>query len=95
MSENCFTGFRMSFKDRDVTYDKFVKDLSAKIVSMMRQNEKDPPIISQRKAWRIFGRANVERWVATDKIVPCKRPGRIEYKTAELRRLQNVAQDYF
>ncbi len=85
----------MSFADRQVTYDTFVKDLAAQMISQLRRAEKMPPVISQRQAWKQFGKANVERWVATDKIIPCKRPGRIEYKTADLIRLQNVAQDYF
>ena len=43
----------------------------------------------------MFGRRNVERWKRQGKIVPCKRPGKVEYRTAELRFLQRTVQDYF
>jgi hypothetical protein len=41
-----------------------------------------------------FGRVNVERWRREGKITPYKRPGKLEYRTADLRLLQRQSQDY-
>ena len=38
---------------------------------------------------------NVDRWRKQGKINPCKRPGKVEYRTVELRVLQQKQQDYF
>ena len=43
----------------------------------------------------MFGRRNVERWRKQGLIEPSKRPGRLEYRTSELRYLQRQKQDYF
>ena len=55
----------------------------------------DPEFISQRKAYELFGRRNVERWKRQGKVVSYKRPGKVEYRTADLRLLQRTTQDYF
>lgn len=52
-------------------------------------------MVSQRKAYAMFGRGNVDRWRKQGKITPCKRPGKVEYRTIELRTLQRLQQDYF
>ena len=85
----------IQFPDKLVSYETFMTDLSARIARMMKIDLTDPEFVSQRKAFEIFGRRNVERWRRCDKIKPCKRPGRLEYRTAELRLLQRVEQDYF
>ncbi len=85
----------IQFPDRLVSYDTFLEDLSAKIVSKMRQAESDPGTVSQRKAYDLFGRANVDRWRREGRIQPCKRPGKVEYRMADLRLLQQTQQDYF
>lgn len=72
----------LQFSDKSVPYGVFVKD------------EADPEYISQRKAYEIFGRRNVERWRRQGKVSPCKRPGKLEYRTADLRLLQRTQQDY-
>lgn len=79
-------------EDRAVTYEKLINDLSDKIAQKMKNNL--PEHISQRKAYSIFGRANVERWKRQGKILPCKRPGKIEYSTTELTILKSQQQDY-
>lgn len=81
----------LRFVDFGVPYGVFVADVASAVVAMM----KEPEYISQREAFRRFGRANVERWRRNLLIEPCKRPGKLEYKTADLRRLQAVRQDYF
>lgn len=83
------------FEDKMIPYEVFIKDLSARIVSLLESDKDDPEFISQRKAFEIFGRRNVERWRRQGKIIPCKRPGKVEYKTSELRLLQRTVQDYF
>ena len=42
----------------------------------------------------MFGRGNVERWRKQGKVTAYKRPGKVEYQTADLRLLQRIQQDY-
>lgn len=84
----------IQFADKSVPYTAFVEDVAARVVSLLKSDNADPDFVSQRRAFEIFGRRNVERWRKCDKIKPCKRPGRLEYRTAELRLLQRVEQDY-
>ena len=85
----------LEFSDKRVTYSTFISDLAAKVVYMIKQESDDPEYISQRQAVAMFGRANVERWRNQGKITPHKRPGKIEYRTSELRLQQRTQQDYF
>lgn len=85
----------IQFPDRCVSYDTFMDDLSSRIVRKMQRAESDPETVSQRKAYAIFGRANVDRWRREGRIHPCKRPGKVEYCMADLRLLQATQQDYF
>lgn len=85
----------LDFSDKTVTYDTFVRDVAATVVRMLTDTRNDPETISQRQAYRMFGRGNVDRWRRQGKIEPCKRPGKVEYRTADLRALQRVKQDYF
>ena len=85
----------IEFKDHVVSYETFMDDLSSRIVRKMQRAEVDPKTVSQRKAYSIFGRANVDRWRREGRIKPCKRPGRVEYCMADLRLLQQTQQDYF
>ena len=85
----------LQFLDHLIPYDAFLNDLAARIVKLLETDHDDPEYVSQRKAYQMFGRRNVERWKRQGKIVPCKRPGKVEYRTAELRFLQRTVQDYF
>lgn len=85
----------LDFSDKTVTYDTFIRDVAASVVRMLSEVRNDPETISQRQAYAMFGRGNVDRWRRQRKIEPCKRPGKVEYRTAELRALQQVRQDYF
>ncbi len=78
----------IQFPDKCVTYETFVQDLSATIMRMMAESAQDTEFVSQRKAYAIFGRANVERWRTEGLIEPMERPGKLEYRTADLRLLQ-------
>lgn len=84
----------IQFADKSVPYDVFIRDVAAEVVHLLKIDEADPEYISQRKAYKIFGRRNVEQWRRQGKISPCKRPGRLEYQTATLRLLQRRQQDY-
>ena len=76
----------LQFSDHLVPYEMFIKDLASQIVRLLKEDSNDPEFISQRKAFELFGRANVERW---------KRLGLVHaYKTADLRFLQRCPQDY-
>ena len=81
--------------DRLIPYDTFLNDLAARIVKMMKADNNDPEFASQRKAYELFGRRNVERWKRQGKIESYKRPGKVEYRTSDLRLLQRTTQDYF
>lgn len=85
----------LEFPDKTVSYDTFVGDLSARVARMVSEQAADPEFISQRQAYAMFGRGNVDRWRRNGLIQPCKRPGRVEYRTADLRLLQRTRQDYF
>ena len=85
----------IQFPDKVVSYDTFMDDLSSRIVRKIQRADADPETVSQRKAYSIFGRANVDRWRREGRIHPCKRPGKVEYNMADLRLLQQTQQDYF
>lgn len=72
----------LDFPDKSVSYATFVRDVAAETVS-------------QRKAYAMFGRGNVDRWRRQGKITPYKRPGKVEYFVCELRKAQQAKQDYF
>lgn len=85
----------IQFADKCVPYRVFIDDLAARVADLLKRDGADPDFISQRKAFELFGRANVQRWRRQGKVSPCKRPGRLEYRTADLRMLQRTQQDYF
>lgn len=85
----------IDFPDKSVTYDTFVRDVASSVVRMLADTHNDPEMVSQRKAYAMFERGNVDRWRKQGKITPCKRPGKVEYRTIELRTLQRLQQDYF
>lgn len=85
----------LQFADKSVPYSVFIKDVASEIVHLLKKDSEDPEYVSQRKAYQIFGRRNVDRWRRQNKVLPCKRPGKLEYRTADLRRLQRQQQDYF
>lgn len=85
----------IQFADKSVPYTKFIEDVASRVVCMLKSDNDDPDYISQNRAFAMFGRGNVERWRRLGKVRPCKRPGKMEYKTSELRLLRRVEQDYF
>lgn len=85
----------LSFPGGVVTYDRFLRDLSASIAKILKAEKDDPEFVSQRKAYKMFGRRNVDRWKRLGMVTSYKRPGKVEYRTADLRHLQLTEQDYF
>ena len=85
----------LQFLDHLIPYDTFLNDLAARVVKLLKSDKDDPEFISQRKAYEMFGRWNVERWRRQGKVQCYKRPGKVEYRTADLRLLQRTVQDYF
>ena len=84
----------LNFPDKCARYSTFLNDVAAKVVNMIKQDANDPEFISQNKAFQMFGRGNVERWRKQGKVHAYKRPGKVEYRTADLRLLQRIQQDY-
>lgn len=85
----------ITFSDKMVSYDTFLNDLASRVARIISQNAAGPEFVSQRKAYQMFGRANVDRWRKKGKVHIYVRPGKIEYQTAELRQAQLTAQDYY
>lgn len=84
----------IQFPDKSVTYSTFLDDIASRVVALLKKDANDPEYISQRKAFEISGRRNVERWRRLGRVKPSKRPGKVEYKTSDLRLLQRTEQDY-
>lgn len=84
----------IQFPDRNVSYESFMTDLTARLARVIKSDAADPEYVSQRTAYSIFGRKNVDRWRRTGKVSPCKRPGKVEYRMADLRLIQRTEQDY-
>ena len=87
----------LQFADKLVPYEVFIKDLAREIVALTTEHLREPnDIISQNKAFKLYGAGNVRRWVKEGSLVPVsKRPGKIEYNVFDLKRLQARQQDYF
>lgn len=77
-----------------VSYETFLDDLSSRLADKLQRAAMEPERISQRQAYKLFGRANVGRWLAAGKVTASKRPGKVEYIMRELRLQQSITQDY-
>ena len=76
------------FSDKTVSYDQFVTDLATRIALKIHQVEKGQLEISQAKAFKMFGRADVERWIKNGKLKPCRvSPGKKRFKLIDLQKL--------
>ena len=61
----------------------------------MHQVEKGQLEISQAQAYKMFGRADVERWVKNGKTEPVRiSPGKKRYRLIDLQKLADVQQNY-
>lgn len=84
----------IDFSNRSVPYEVFLKDVATSVVRMLTEQKDEPEFVSKRKAYGLFGRANVDRWLRNEEIIPHIRPGKVELRMADLRALQNRVQDY-
>ena len=85
----------MHFSDTTVSYLQFVDDLATKIALRVHQIEKGQLEVSQAQAFRMFGRADVERWIKNGKLMPCRiSQGKKRYKLTDLQQLASVKQNY-
>ena len=85
----------LQFPDKCVSYQTFVHDVAAQVAFFMKADRNVLERISKNNAFSMFGRGNVERWRDKGRLTVCKRPGKVEYLTAELRYCQWTQQDYF
>ena len=85
----------LHFTDHLIPYDTVLNDIASRVVRLLKSDANDPEFVSQRKAYEMFGRRNVERWKRLGLVKSFKRPGKVEYRTADLRLLQRQSQDYF
>lgn len=85
----------LDFSDKSVNYVTFVRDVAAEVVRQLKAQRDEPVMVSQNKAYAMFGRGNVDRWRKQGKVNPSKRPGKLENFVAELREAQRRQQDYF
>ena len=85
----------LEFINKSVTFEQFVDVLATKVALSIHQMEKGQLEISQAQAYKLFGRADVERWVKSGKIEPVRiSPGKKRFKLVDLQMLANVQQNY-
>ena len=85
----------LEFINKSVTFEQFVDVLATKVALRRHQIEKGQLEISQAQAYKLFGRADVERWVKSGKIEPVRiSPGKKRFKLVDLQMLANVQQNY-
>ena len=85
----------IKFADISVPFDEFVDTVATKVALRIYQIEKGELEISQSKAFKMFGRADVERWIKSGKLKPCRiSPGKKRYKLTELQKLASIQQNY-
>ena len=85
----------LQFVDQSVTFEQFVDLLATKVALRMHQVEKGQMEISQAQAYRLFGRADVERWKKSGKLQPCRiSPGNKRYRLVDLQELASVQQNF-
>lgn len=85
----------LEFINKSVTFEQFVDVLATKVALRIHQIEKGQLEISQAQAYKLFGRADVERWVKSGKLEPVRiSPGKKRFKLVDLQMLANVQQNY-
>ena len=85
----------LQFTDQTVTFEQFVDFLATKVALRIHQIEKGKLEISQSQAYRLFGRADVERWIKNGKLHPLRvSPGKKRYSLVDLQKLARIQQNY-
>ena len=52
----------LHFTDRLIPYDPFLNDIASRVGRLLKSDADDPEFVSQRKAYEMLGRRNVESW---------------------------------
>ena len=73
----------------------YFADMAKKVADYLKDVKSDPEYVSQNKAYKMFGKNNIERWKKLGLITPRIEIGKMTYKTSILRKLQDIKQDYF
>ena len=85
----------LEFTDKSVTFEQFVDFFATKVALRIHQIEKGELEISQAEAYRLFGRADVERWVKNGKLKPVRiSPGKKRFSLVDLQKLASIQQNY-
>ena len=85
----------LQFSDKTVTFEQFVDMLATKVALRIHQVEKGQLEISQAQAYKLFGRADVERWVRSGNLEPVRiSPGKKRYRLIDLQKLASIQQNY-
>ena len=85
----------LQFSDKTVTFEQFVDMLATKVALRIHQVEKGQLEISQAQAYKLFGRADVERWVRSGNLEPVRiSPGKKRYRLIDLQKLASIQQKY-
>ena len=83
------------FTDKTVTFEQFVDMLATKVALRIHQIEKGQLEISQAQAYKLFGRADVERWIKSGKLQPVRiSPGKKRFSLVDLQNLASIQQNY-
>ena len=83
------------FTDKTVTFEQFVDMLATKVALRIHQIEKGQLEISQAQADKVFGRADVERWIKSGKLQPVRiSPGKKRFSLVDLQNLASIQQNY-
>lgn len=82
------------FADKSVTYEQFIDELASRLVLKMRQVDEGFMEISKNKAYKMFGRCDVDRWIKNGKLEPSRiSPGIIRFRLADLIQLAEIKQN--
>lgn len=81
--------------DQTMTFEQLVDSLATKVALRLHQIEKGEFEISQRQAYKLFGKSDVQRWIRNGKIQPVRiSPGKKRYRLIDLQKLASIQQNY-
>ena len=85
----------LQFGSQTVTFDQFVDSLATKVALRIHQIEKGKFEVSQTQAYKMFGKADVQRWIKNGKLEPVRiSPGKKRYRLIDLQELAKIQQNY-
>ena len=82
------------FADKSVTYEQFIEELATRLAEKITLANNGELEVSQNKAYKMFGRCDVDRWIKSGKLKPSRiSPGKIRYRLVDLIKLSEVKQN--